>query len=176
MLIDPTEVERSENNGLQGIVTALQPYAAKYGVSNADVLHVAGALSVVLCPGGPQVTPFFVGRVDATEVNPTGHLPDPTDSVDVLIARFLDMGLNTDELVSLIGAHSTATQQFVDSAYAFAPLDTTPNTWDTSFCRPPFAPCLLREFLCPNAPVLHRPRDHHGKQRHDHRILLRRQR
>ncbi|KAA8913462.1 heme peroxidase [Sphaerosporella brunnea] len=103
MLIDPTEIERPDNNGLQQIVTALTPLAAQFGVSNADILHVTGILGVIVCPGGPVIE-TWVGRRDARWRNPTGLLPDVNDSVLKMVARFKDMGFNVRDLMALIGA------------------------------------------------------------------------
>lgn len=47
ILVDPNEVLRTENNGLQNIVSLLSPLPAKFGVSAGDVLHLAGVLGVV---------------------------------------------------------------------------------------------------------------------------------
>ncbi|KAA8913459.1 heme peroxidase [Sphaerosporella brunnea] len=132
MLIDPTEIERPDNNGLQQIVTALTPLAAQFGVSNADILHVTGILGVIVCPGGPVIE-TWVGRRDARWRNPTGLLPDVNDSVLKMVARFKDMGFNVRDLMALIGAHSTAKQRFVDPSRAGEPQDTTPDIWDVKF-------------------------------------------
>lgn len=40
ILVDPNEVLRSENNGLQNIVSLLAPMPAKFGVAPGDILHV----------------------------------------------------------------------------------------------------------------------------------------
>jgi hypothetical protein len=129
LLIDPTEVQRTDNNGLQGIVSALKPLASRFGVSNADILHVAGILGVIICPGGPVIE-TWVGRKDAQWKNPTGLLPDVNDSVPKMVARFQDMGFTIRDLMALIGAHTTAKQRFVDPSRADEPQDTTPAIWD----------------------------------------------
>lgn len=41
ILTSATEVLRSENNGLQAIVDVLRPLAARFNVSNADIVHVS---------------------------------------------------------------------------------------------------------------------------------------
>jgi hypothetical protein len=129
LLIDDTEIDRPENSGLQRIVTALKPLAGEFGVSNADILHVAGILGVIICPGGPVIE-TWVGRKDAKHKNPTGLIPDVNDSVPKMVARFRDMGFDVRDLMALIGAHSTATQRFVDPSRAGQPQDSTPDIWD----------------------------------------------
>ncbi|KAJ6457967.1 heme peroxidase [Mycena sanguinolenta] len=132
LLVDPNEVLRSENNGLQNIVSLLQPLPAQFGVSPGDILHLAGVLAVLACPGGP-VIPAYVGRNAPRNVAPTGLLPNPEDPVDVLLARFADMGFNSREVMALIGAHTTGKQRFVDTAVANTTFDTTVQIWDTRF-------------------------------------------
>jgi len=40
LLVDPNEVLRDENNGMQTIVSLLKPLPEKFNVSAGDVLHV----------------------------------------------------------------------------------------------------------------------------------------
>ncbi|KAJ7836420.1 heme peroxidase [Mycena leptocephala] len=132
ILVDPNEVLRSENNGLQNIVSLLKPMPAQFGVAPGDVLHLAGVLGVLACPGGP-VIPAFVGRPAPRNIAPDGLLPNPTDPVDVLTARFADMGFSIRELMALVGAHSAGKQRFVDLIQANKSFDTTVDIWDTRF-------------------------------------------
>ncbi|KAF7351681.1 Peroxidase [Mycena sanguinolenta] len=132
LLVDPNEVLRSENNGLQNIVSLLKPLPAQFGVSPGDILHLAGVLAVLACPGGP-VIPAYVGRSAPRNIAPTGLLPDTEDSVNVLLARFADMGFKSREVMALIGAHTTGKQRFVDPAAANTTFDTTVQIWDTRF-------------------------------------------
>jgi len=132
MLSDRSEVHRPENNGLQRIVAALQPLPKRYGVSSGDVLHVAGILAVIICPGGPPIE-TWIGRREARNKAPNGLLPDVNDSVPKMLARFRDMGLDTRDTMALIGAHTTATQQFVDPSQAGKSQDSTPDIWDVKF-------------------------------------------
>ncbi|KAJ7495259.1 heme peroxidase [Mycena latifolia] len=132
MLVDPNEVLRSENNGLQNIVSLLEPMPAQFGVSPGDVLQLAGVLGVLACPGGPVIN-AFIGRPAPRNIAPMGLLPNPNSPVDVLLARFADMGFSSRELMALIGAHSTGKQRFVDPTVANASFDTTVDIWDTRF-------------------------------------------
>ncbi|KAJ7753436.1 heme peroxidase [Mycena olivaceomarginata] len=132
ILTDPNEVLRSENNGLQNIVRLLGPLPTQLGVPPGDIVHLAGVLAVLACPGGPQI-PAFVGRPAPKNVAPDGLLPNPEQPVAELTARFADMGFSIRELMALIGAHTTGKQRFVDTAKANSTFDTTVDIWDTRF-------------------------------------------
>ncbi|KAJ7436687.1 heme peroxidase [Mycena latifolia] len=132
MLWDPTEVLRTENNGLQSIVSILRPLPAQFGVSPGDILHLAGVLGVLACPGGPRIE-VFVGRPLPANVAPDGLIPSPDDPVPKLTARFADMGFTVRDLMALVGAHSTGKQRFVDPTVANSSFDTTVDIWDVRF-------------------------------------------
>ncbi|KAF7353995.1 Peroxidase [Mycena venus] len=132
MLVDPNEVLRPDNNGLQNIVSLLQPLPAQFNVSAGDVLHLAGVLGVLACPGGPAVT-TYIGRPAPKNIAPDGLLPNPNSAVKVLTDRFADMGFSIRELMALIGAHSTGKQRFVDPALAQSSFDSTVDIWDVRF-------------------------------------------
>ena len=76
-----------------------------------------------------------MGRPKFTTINPDGLLPDTNAPVDVLLARFRDMGFDTRELMALIGAHSASKQRFVDVSRAGQALDSTVDLWDVRFCK-----------------------------------------
>ncbi len=135
LLIDPEEIKRGENNGLQTIVQTLQPMAAQYGISSADLVQYAGIHATISCPGGPIIK-FLVGRQDAVmpqDRAPDGFLPPADGSADFLIALFRDKGMDPLTLAALMGAHSTSTQKFVDPSRAGSPQDSTPGTWDVAY-------------------------------------------
>ncbi|KAJ7022470.1 heme peroxidase [Mycena alexandri] len=142
MLSDPTEVNRTENNGLQTIVGLLQPMVSQFNVAPGDLLHLAGVLGVLACPGGPTI-PVFVGRRLALNIAPMGLLPNPEDPVDKLVARFADMGLSVRQMIALIGAHTTGKQRFVNPADALDAFDSTVDIWDTRFYTETATPGLL---------------------------------
>lgn len=89
-------------------------------------------MATVTCPLGPRVR-SFVGRKDSSEPSPDGLMPGPFDSADKLIGLFSDKTISPDEPVFLVGAHTTAQQQFVDTNRAGDPLDGTPGVWDVAF-------------------------------------------
>ncbi|KAJ7302403.1 heme peroxidase [Mycena albidolilacea] len=132
MLVDPNEVLRAENNGLQNIVSLLNPLPAQFNVSPGDVLHLAGVLGVLACPGGPVIN-TYIGRKAPTNIAPDGLLPDTNSPVPVLTDRFADMGISIRELMALIGAHTAGRQRFVNLALAQSTFDSTVDIWDVRF-------------------------------------------
>ncbi|CAM8919421.1 unnamed protein product [Rhodiola kirilowii] len=76
-------------------------------VSCADIATLAARDSVVLS-GGPFWT-VPLGRRDGLVANQTGannNLPSPFESLDSIIAKFSDHGLNITDVVALSGAHT----------------------------------------------------------------------
>ncbi|KAL3519138.1 hypothetical protein ACH5RR_021727 [Cinchona calisaya] len=77
-------------------------------VSCADILAMAARDSVLLS-GGPSWR-VLLGRRDGLVANQTAAnasvLPSPFDSVDVIISKFVAVGLNVTDVVSLSGAHT----------------------------------------------------------------------
>ncbi|XP_020222938.1 cationic peroxidase 2 [Cajanus cajan] len=104
-------------------------------VSCADILALAARDSVVLSGGlsWPVPTGRRDGRISqASDVN---NLPAPFDSVDVQKQKFAAKGLNTQDLVTLVGAHTigtTACQFFSNRLYNFTANGPDPSI-DASF-------------------------------------------
>ncbi|KAL0335134.1 UNVERIFIED_CONTAM: Peroxidase N1 [Sesamum radiatum] len=91
-------------------------------VSCADILALAARDSVVLAGGPGWAVP--TGRRDGrvSLASETSNLPGFTDSVDVQKQKFQDKGLNTQDLVTLVGGHTigtTACQFFRYRLYNF---------------------------------------------------------
>ncbi|KAJ6577846.1 heme peroxidase [Mycena capillaripes] len=134
LLVSAAEQSRPENNGLQNITAALKDLPQKYNVSPGDVLHLAGTLAVLACPGGPVINTYIGRKAPAANyIAPDGLLPNPNSPVPVLLNRFADMGFSTRELMALMGAHSTAKQRFVDTTRANQPMDSTVEIWDVRY-------------------------------------------
>ncbi|KAJ3147434.1 hypothetical protein HDU86_007984 [Geranomyces michiganensis] len=131
LLLFPSELARPDNAGLEEVVEALIPIVKKRNVGAADVTQLSGALATVICDMGPQM-PFRVGRYDAVAPNPENRLPNVHDTVDNIVARFLDMDPRLDHIMvsALLGAHSTGKQRHTDLERVGFPLDTTPDVWD----------------------------------------------
>ena len=56
-----------------------------------------------------------------------------TDSVDKILARFLDVGFQDFEVVWLLSAHTIAAADKVDTTIPRTPFDSTPEIFDTQF-------------------------------------------
>lgn len=142
LLLSVDEITRSENNGMQNIRIELLKVLAKYaldGVGGADLVQFAHNIAVVVCPLGPrQIT--FVGRDDKATSDNTGLLPDPNSAAPDLIELFAEKTFTVIDLISLIGAHTTAKQRFVNTSRAGEPLDSTPGVWDVAFYGETLAP------------------------------------
>ena len=134
------EAEQPQNNHLKTIIDALnrvyQRYA-KNGVTRADIVQLAGVLGTVRCPGGPSI-PFSIGRPDSIKPDIASNLPADTASADEVIAVFARMGLDSDEIVALLGSHTSA-KRFssnprvdVNDKKGLA-LDSTPEIWDVKY-------------------------------------------
>ncbi|CAN1278128.1 Peroxidase 15 [Linum perenne] len=76
-------------------------------VSCADILALAAESSVVLS-GGPSWS-VLLGRRDSRTANQGGanaSIPTPFDNLANLTSKFSNVGLNTNDLVALSGAHT----------------------------------------------------------------------
>ncbi|MCR9141090.1 MAG: 2Fe-2S iron-sulfur cluster-binding protein [bacterium] len=103
------EMDRAQNENLRGCARVLTQIQTEFAlndveVSFADLLVFAGALAVEICEG-PQI-PLETGRRDAEGPTPEGFIPEETDALPTLVERFAAMGLNTQDLVVLSGAHT----------------------------------------------------------------------
>jgi manganese peroxidase len=109
-------------------IALLAKYAA-WGVGAADIVQYMHNVATVVCPLGPRVL-TFVGRKNSFTSNPKGLLPDTNSPADQLIDLFAAKTINFKDLIALVGAHTTAKQQFVDPSKAGQSLDSTPGVWD----------------------------------------------
>ncbi|KAF5000709.1 hypothetical protein FGRMN_1550 [Fusarium graminum] len=133
------ELTRGENMGLQQIgdyyQTIYDKYHNKYGftqVTMADLIQMGSNIAAVTCPLGPRVR-SFVGRKDSTKANLGGLLPKVTSDALTLINLFKDKTIGPDDLVALIGAHTTSQQHHTNVDRDGDPQDSTPGVWDILF-------------------------------------------
>ncbi|KID79397.1 Peroxidase [Metarhizium brunneum] len=127
--------DRKVNNGVTDGCNQMQAWFDTYksfGVSMADLIQMGANVATVVCPLGPRVR-SFVGRKDNANPSPDGLLPSPSDPADQLISLFANKTISANQLVALVGAHTTSQQFFVDTARAGDPQDSTPGVWDTNF-------------------------------------------
>ncbi|KAK0212133.1 heme peroxidase [Desarmillaria ectypa] len=99
------ETDRPENpgdafDGTFGFMYSL--YGAQ--ISMADLLALGVFVSVRSC-GGPQIA-MRAGRVDATTAGPAG-VPQPTDDLDTIVARFATAGFNATEMIQMVACGHT---------------------------------------------------------------------
>ncbi|KAK8115562.1 hypothetical protein PG984_012064 [Apiospora sp. TS-2023a] len=117
--------DRPENAQMIPICGILGQKASDFQVGVADIIQLAGALSI-RAAGGPSIG-FLAGRQDSNTANPAGQMPDQNDPADKIIGDFRAKGFSPTELVGLLGAHTVAQNK------AGQPLDTTDARWDNVF-------------------------------------------
>lgn len=142
LVLSPTEINRSENNGMQAIRSKALALLLKYavwGVGAADLVQFMHNVATVVCPLGPR-TLTFVGRSSSFSADPTGLIPDTHASAQSLIDLFAAKTITFVDLIALIGAHTSAKQFFVDTSKAGQSLDSTPGIWDVKFYSDVLAP------------------------------------
>ncbi|XP_071696831.1 peroxidase N1-like [Rutidosis leptorrhynchoides] len=115
-------------------------------VSCADILALAARDSVVQTGGTGWPVPL--GRRDGrvSQATDTANLPAFNDPINVLIKKFSDKGLNTQDLVALSGAHTIGTAACALFSYRLYNYNNT-NGPDPTI-DPAFLPTLQN--LCPN--------------------------
>ncbi|KAA8545593.1 hypothetical protein F0562_020377 [Nyssa sinensis] len=115
-------------------------------VSCADILAVATRDSVVLTsgPSWPVPTGRRDGRV--SQASDTSSLPGFTDSIEVQKQKFTAKGLNTQDLVTLVGGHTIGTSACQFFRYRLYNFTNTGNGADPSI-NAAFLPQL--QALCP---------------------------
>lgn len=122
-----------QNAGIINPVQDLTPFFNSHNVSAGDLIQLAAATAISLCPGAPRIN-FLAGRPNAKAPAPLGLIPEPTDSVATILARFNDAaGFTSDEVVALLASHSIARADHVDPTVGAVPFDSTPFTMDTQF-------------------------------------------
>ncbi|KAJ8481169.1 hypothetical protein ONZ45_g4163 [Pleurotus djamor] len=134
------------NGGIDDIVEVQRPFAIKHGVSFGDFIQFAGAVGTSNCAGGPHLE-FLAGRSNISRVSPDLLIPEPSDSVDVILARMGDAGFSPSEIVDLLASHSVAAADHVDESIPGTPFDSTPSAFDAQF----FLETLLKGTLVPGA-------------------------
>lgn len=125
-----TELTFPANIGIDDVLDDISPFLYKYAnvLSPGDLyvgyqssvsshsdrwsinsIQLAGAVSLVQCPGAPRI-PFFMGRPLPVAPSPPNLVPEPFDSVASILQRFHEVGFEMpEEIVSVIGgAHSIA--------------------------------------------------------------------
>lgn len=127
------ELQDRSNAGLKKALDILEPYVEKYPkVSPGDMIQLAGAVSLTVCPGAPRIS-FFAGRPYPRAPAPPGLIPGHFHDVSTILARLGDVGFLPHEVVALLASHSIAGAHNVDTTVPGAPLDSTHDQFDTQF-------------------------------------------
>ncbi|TDL24699.1 manganese peroxidase 2 [Rickenella mellea] len=130
IIFDDIETAFAANNGIDDSVDALSPFLSTHNVTAGDLIQFAGAVGITNCPGAPRLQ-FLAGRPNATIPASDGTVPEPQNSVDMILARMADAGFSPDELIHLLVSHTIARADHVDPTIQAVPFDTTPFTFDT---------------------------------------------
>lgn len=142
VLLNPAEMARPGNNGLQAIGNATVAWYNQFhpfGASMADLIQLGAMTAVVACPQGPRMR-FFAGRVDNTNAATDGLLPDATQSAETLIELFERKTFTAGGLAVLVGAHTVSQQFFQAPSLPGAAQDSTPGVFDNGFYNTTLAP------------------------------------
>ncbi|KAJ6551901.1 Mn peroxidase MNP5 [Mycena capillaripes] len=132
IVFNNTELAFHANTGLDDPVTTELQFIKAHNVTPGDFIQFAAAVSISLCAGAPRVG-FMMGRPmpTAPAPGPDGLVPEPFDNVDVILARFADVGFSPAEVVALLASHSIAGADDVDPTIPGTPFDSTPAIFDT---------------------------------------------
>jgi len=115
-------------------------------LSAGDFVHLAAAVGTANCPGSPRLS-FFLGRPAPKAAAPDLTVPEPTDSVTAILARFADASFSPQEVVALLSSHTIAAADVIDPTIPGTPFDSTPHHFDSNF----FLEVLLKGRLFPGA-------------------------
>lgn len=133
IVFQSTELGFHANTGLDDSVDTLSPFLANHtSVSAGDMIQFAAALGITNCPGAPKLT-FMAGRPAPSIPASDLTVPEPSDSVDKILARVQDAGLTSQDMVNLLISHTIARADDIDPTLIQVPFDTTPFTFDTQF-------------------------------------------
>jgi len=95
-------------------------------------IQFAGALSLSLCPGAPQVK-FVMGRPAPKAASPPNLVPNPFDTVTSILNRFSSVGFSPEEVIALLSSHSIAGADDVDPTIPGTPFDISPSVYDSEY-------------------------------------------
>ncbi|KAF8803275.1 manganese peroxidase 1 [Phlegmacium glaucopus] len=130
LIFNETETAFPANNGIDDITARQFPVFQESGLSAGDFVHLAAAIGTANCPGAPSLK-FFYGRPPPLAPAPDLTVPEPTDSVTAIIARFADAGFSVPEIVALLASHTIAAADKVDPTIPGTPFDSTVDVFDT---------------------------------------------
>ncbi|KAF4611708.1 hypothetical protein D9613_004042 [Agrocybe pediades] len=132
------------NGGIDEITDGQTPIWQQTNLTAGDFVHLAAAVGTANCPGAPRLE-FKFGRPAPKAPAPDKTIPEPTDSVSSILARFADAGFSPAEAVALLASHTVAAADVVDPNIPGTPFDSTPFTFDSQI----FLEVLLKGRLFP---------------------------
>ncbi|KAF9554085.1 manganese peroxidase 1 [Agrocybe pediades] len=144
LVFNATELQFHANGGIDDITSRQFPVFQETGLTPGDFVHLAGAIGTANCPGAPRLK-FMFGRPPPVAPAPDLTIPEPTDSVTAILARFADAGFSPREAVALLSSHTIAAADVVDVTIPGTPFDSTVGTFDTQV----FLEVLLKGKLFP---------------------------
>ncbi|KAJ7275921.1 putative versatile peroxidase [Mycena rebaudengoi] len=133
IVFSDTELSYPANSGLDDPINTQLPFIQAHNVTPGDFIQFAAAVSLSVCAGSPKVG-FMMGRPMpvAPAPGPDGLVPEPFDSVNVILARMADAGgFTATDVVALLASHSIAGADTVDPTIPGTPFDSTPELFDT---------------------------------------------
>ncbi|KAF4611527.1 hypothetical protein D9613_003605 [Agrocybe pediades] len=144
LIFNKTELAFHANGGIDDITSRQFPVFQETGLTAGDFVHLAAAIGTANCPGAPRLQ-FMFGRPPPVAPAPDLTVPEPTDSVTSILARFADAGFSPQEAVALLSSHTIAAADVVDPTIPGTPFDSTVGTFDTQV----FLEVLLKGKLFP---------------------------
>ncbi|KAF9473692.1 manganese peroxidase [Pholiota conissans] len=148
LVFNATELQFHANRGIDDITSrqfpVFQALNEQSGLSGGDFVHLAGAVGTANCPGAPRLE-FMLGRLAPVAPAPDLTIPEPTDTVTAILARFADAGFSPEEVIVLLSSHTIAAADDIDTTIPGTPFDSTVNTFDTQI----FLEVLLKGTLFP---------------------------
>jgi len=146
IIFNETELLDPGNIGIDDVLGEISPFFFKHAaaITPGDFIQFAGAVSLSLCPGAPQVD-FVIGRPDPKEPAPDFIVPQPVNTTDELIEAFAVVDFSPAELVALLTSHTVAGVDDFAPPLQGVPFDSTPAVFDTNF----FIDVLLNGTLFP---------------------------
>ncbi|KAF8890795.1 manganese peroxidase 1 [Gymnopilus junonius] len=144
LAFNETETAFHANGGIDDITARQFPVFLETGLTAGDFVHLAAAIGTANCPGAPRLE-FKFGRPAPKAPAPDKTIPEPTDSVTSILARFADAGFSSDEAVALLASHTIAAADVIDPTIPGTPFDSTAGTFDTQV----FLEVLLKGSLFP---------------------------
>ncbi|KAF9473272.1 manganese peroxidase 1 [Pholiota conissans] len=134
LVFNATELQFHANGGIDDITSrqfpVFQAVNEQFGLSPGDFVHLAGAVGTANCPGAPRLE-FMFGRPPPVAPAPDLTIPEPTDNVTSILARFADAGFSPEEAIALLSSHTIAAADVVDTTIPGTPFDSTVGTFDS---------------------------------------------